>query len=141
MWINLMLAIIGFTGGVAVAGGTFALLVKLGIFTRLVEIARTAKNIKALETFVIIGGVFGNIFSLFPVSIPIGTIGIIICGMFWGMYVGWLHMALAEVLSMFSVAFRRLKLKYGLGLSILFIGIGKMTGALIYFYNNWGVNM
>lgn len=141
MWINILLGVIGFTGGVAVAGGTFALLVKLGVFTRLVEIARTAKNIKWLESSIILGGICGNIFSLFSISIPVGIIGTVVFGIFSGMYVGWLHMALAETLSMFSVAFRRFHLKYGLGCTILFVGIGKMVGALVYFYNGWGNNM
>ncbi len=141
MWINILFSIIGFAGGVAVAGGTFALLVKIGVFTRLVEMARTAKEITWLETAIVLGGICGNIVALFSLSVPLGIVGIVLFGIASGMYVGWLHMALAEMLSVFSVGFRRLKLKYGIGVTVCFIGIGKLVGALIYFYNGWGNNL
>jgi len=48
-------------------------------------------------------------------------------------------MALAETLSMFSVVFRRIKLKYGLGITIIFIALGKLAGSMFYFYKKWGI--
>lgn len=141
MWINLLMIVTGVAGGGIISGGMFALLVKLGVFKRIIELTRTAYKIRILETFIVLGGVLGNIFSVFVTNIPVGMAGVAVFGLFAGIYVGWLHMALAETFSMFSIVFRRLKLKYGLGLAVLFLSLGKLVGALLYFYNNWGNNL
>lgn len=141
MWTNIFLVIIGLSGGIAVAGGTFSLLVKIGVFTRITEVMRTAADIKFLESAIVTGGIVGNIVSIFNIDVHIGIIVVVVFGLFSGMFVGWLHLALAETLSVFSVGFRRLKLKYGIGCTIFSIGLGKLFGALIYFFNGWGNNM
>ena len=56
MWIDVFLAISGFSAGSAVSCGVFAILVKLGVFTRIVEFLREAKNIRLLESFMVFGG-------------------------------------------------------------------------------------
>ena len=81
----------------------------------------------------------GNLITVFTFDLPFGTVGLIIAGSFWGMYIGWLNMALAETLSMFSVVFRRINLKYGLGITIIFIALGKLVGSMFYFYKKWGI--
>ena len=139
MWIDVFLAISGFCAGSAVSCGVFAILVKLGVFTRIVEFLREAKNIRLLESFMVFGGIAGNLITVFTFDLPFGTVGLIIAGFFWGMYIGWLNMALAETLSMFSVVFRRIKLKYGLGITIIFIALGKLAGSMFYFYKKWGI--
>lgn len=139
MWIDVFLAILGFSAGSAVSCGVFAILVKLGVFTRIVEFLREAKNIRLLESFIVFGGIAGNLITVFTFDLPFGIVGLIIAGLFWGMYIGWLNMALAETLSMFSVVFRRIKLKYGLGITIIFIALGKLAGSMFYFYKNWGI--
>jgi stage V sporulation protein AB len=42
-------------------------------------------------------------------------------------------MALAEILNMFPILFRRLKLREGLGIMITALALGKMAGSLWYF--------
>jgi len=138
MWIKIFLGIISLIGGITISGGSFALLVKIGVFTRLIEITRTAKHIKLVESFIVLGGICGTLVSVFSFSIPIGKIGVAFSGVLFGMFVGWLYMALAETLSVFPIVFRKLKIKYGMGCVIFCMAIGKMMGALLYFMRNWG---
>ena len=105
----------------------------------MVEITKTGKYIKLIESSIILGGIFGNIISIFFLGLPFGKIGLIILGLFSGMFVGSMYMALAETLSIIPIVFRRLKLKYGLGCVVLLMGLGKMAGSLIYFLKDWGI--
>lgn len=138
MWIKILLIILALLGGVAVSGGSFALIIKLGVFTRLAEFTHTGKHIKLIESFITLGGICGTIITCFDISVPLGKIGLLISGIFFGIFVGWMYMALAETLSVFPIVFRRLKLKYGVGCAVLFMGLGKMIGSLLYFLNSFG---
>lgn len=138
MLIKVFLGIIALISGIVIAGGSFALLIKIGVFTRLLEFTRTAKNIKLVETFIILGGICGNIINVFFVPIPLQKAGLAFSGLLFGMFIGWLYMSLAETLSVFSIIFRKIKIKYGIGCVVFSIGIGKMAGALLYFMNNFG---
>lgn len=72
MWIDVFLAILGFSAGSAVSCGVFAILVKLGVFTRIVEFLREAKNIRLLESFIVFGGIAGNLITVFTFDLPFG---------------------------------------------------------------------
>lgn len=138
MLIKAFLGLLALISGIVIAGGSFALLIKIGVFTRLLEFTKTAKNIKLVENFIILGGICGNIMSVFFVRIPLGKAGLAFSGILFGMFIGWLYMSLAETLSVFPIVFRKLKIKYGIGCVIFSMGIGKMLGALLYFMKNFG---
>ena len=140
MWIKyVLLGIIGLFSGAAAAGGTFSLLVKIGIFTRIAEFLKEGNRLRILESGLILGGVIGNLFSLFMIPLRGGWPVLALYGAFSGMFVGWLAMALAETLNVFPIMFRRMKLKYGAGLVVLCLGIGKMLGSLLFFFKHWTV--
>lgn len=138
---QIFLGIIGLCGGVTVAGGTFALLVKVGIFTRIMEFLRLGKRSQLIENALVLGGIAGNLLSVFFISAPLGQTGVLVFGLFSGLFVGWLEMALAETLDVITVMLRRIRMKYGLGCVVLFFGIGKIIGGLLYFYNHWGADI
>lgn len=137
-WIEGFLCLVSFAGGAVVSGALFALMVKLGIFTRLVQLTGLKGKTWMLESGILAGGIFGCCTSLFNLHVPLGTVGLLVMGSFFGCYVGWLNMALAETLSVFSIAFRRIGLKFGIGVVLFSIAVGKVLGALLYFYNGWG---
>lgn len=138
MWIkNIFFAVIGLFSGAAAAGGTFALLVKIGVFTRLAELLREGKRLRVFESGLILGGIVGNFFSLFMIPLHGGTFVLALYGAFCGMFVGWLLMALAETMNVFPIMFRRIKLKYGAGLAVLSLAIGKLIGSLLFFFKHW----
>lgn len=138
MLTKIFLGLIALISGIVISGGSFALLVKIGVFTRLIEFTRTAKNIKLVESFIILGGICGNLISVYFISIPLGVFGLAFSGILFGMFIGWLYMALAETLSVFPILFRKLNIKYGIGCVVFCMAIGKMLGSLLYFVKSLG---
>lgn len=136
MWIKqAFLALIGLAGGSAVAAGVFSFIISLGVVPRIIGKSRTAADIVFYENAVILGGIGGNILSLFSPQIPLGIIMVIAFGLSAGVFTGCLAVALAEVLNAFPIMFRRFGIKEGLSWVLFFMALGKALGAL-YFYGN-----
>ena len=82
----------------------------------------------------------GTIVSLFGVLADdsgLGLLGVLIqvlYGLFSGIFVGTLALAIAEMLDAFPIFFRRLRITGGLTWIVLSIALGKMIGSFIYFY-------
>ena len=139
MWrANILAAIIGFGGGAVVAAGVFALVSAIGIIPRLADKSHTAKYISRYEDSVVLGGILGNIVYVYEMSVPIGTVGGILFGVFAGIYVGVLAISLAEATSATAVFSRRANLKRGLGAVVLAFALGKSFGAFLMFFERWG---
>ena len=140
MWIReIFLGMLGLLGGALAAGGTFSLLITIGMFTRVIDVLRLGNRIRLVESALVVGGIFGNLISTFFVPIHLGVLFIFLFGTFSGMFVGWLVMVLAETLSVVTIVFRRLNLKYGVGLVVCSMAIGKMLGSLLYFFRHWSI--
>ena len=137
MGMQFLLGIIGLSSGFIVAGGVIALSVGLGIFTRYTGITHTAKRIRLYETAILFGGIMGNIMTVYDVSIPLGGIGLAVMGTFFGVFVGSWILALAEIVNIFPVFFRRMGVTKGLSLVIIAIAVGKTLGSLVHFYMRW----
>lgn len=139
---NLILAFVGLSAGGIIAAGVFAFLVMIGIFPRLIGKTGTHKHIMFFETMIILGGLVGNFIYLYPLTIGIGSIGqplLAIFGFAVGVFVGVLVMSLAETLKAMPVISRRIHLAVGLQYVILAFAVGKMLGALIYFFRDMAV--
>lgn len=128
VWETVALFFLGLVSGIIIAGGLFAFVVKVGVITRLVTATRTAKYIPLYEDVLVIGVTIANSISLY--QFRASHIGFILpfCGLFSGIYVGCLAVALAEVVNVMPVFARRVKLKYGMSLLIVAFAIGKMLG-------------
>ena len=131
------LAIIGFAGGVSVAAGTFALITALGIIPRLASRMGVAEHVYKLESAVVLGGTIGSLLSVYHFPMRIGDVGIIIFGLFAGIFVGCLSMALAEVIRVFPILCQRINLNYGIYLLIFMMAAGKALGTLYQMYFEW----
>nr|WP_073289005.1 stage V sporulation protein AB [Anaerosporobacter mobilis] len=129
-----LLAIIGFAGGLIVAAGVFAFITLLGVLNRLASKTNTAKHILLYENMVILGGILGNTWFIYQWDIPFGIIGLILFGLFSGIFVGCQAMALAEVLDVIPIFAKRIKIKYGMPYIVASIAIGKAVGALFQLY-------
>lgn len=92
---NICVAVVGFAGGVGVAGGVFAFISILGILPRLAGRMGLAKYLYSLENMIAYGGIAGTIVSVFQLPLPIGYIGGMVIGFFSGIFTGALIMALA----------------------------------------------
>ena len=76
MWIeHVFLGFLGLVCGLSVASGSFAIAVKLGIIPQMANKSGTAKHIMTYENVVILGGISGNLFSVFPdIRFPAGHV-------------------------------------------------------------------
>lgn len=136
---EVFLGFIGLSAGGIIAAGVFAFLAIIGIFPRLIGKTHTNKHIMLYETFIILGGVIGNIWDIY--RFPIGFGGNLFLGVYGlaiGIFVGCLVMSLAETLKALPAISRRIHLAVGLQYIILSIGLGKLIGSLIFFAENFG---
>ncbi|MDO5390039.1 MAG: stage V sporulation protein AB [Eubacteriales bacterium] len=134
MWQQIGMAVIGFGGGMIAAGGMVALLIGLGITPRFAGITHTADRILLYEDFTMLGAVAGNILQLYEPSLAVGKIGLAVYGLGAGMFLGAWILALAEMVDVFPIAIRRLKIKVGVPLIIVTVAAAKICGSLLYFY-------
>jgi stage V sporulation protein AB len=134
---NIILVLIGLSGGFLVAGGIFAFITMIGVIPRLVSRSNTAKYIFLYENLIIAGGFIGNLVIVFNFPIPIGTFGMAAFGVFSGIYVGCLAMALAEMIKVFPIMVDRLKLTIGIPYLVMMVAFGKGLGAFYQLFTKW----
>ncbi|PNV61171.1 stage V sporulation protein AB [Clostridium sp. chh4-2] len=136
---NCIMGFIGLCAGGVVAAGVFAFLAIIGVFPRLIGKTQTNQHIFLYETTIILGGILGNLADLYEYPVLMG--GKLFLGIFGfcvGVFVGCLVMSLAETLKAVPVMNRRIHLAVGIQYIILALGVGKLTGSLIYFSRGMG---
>ena len=135
MWIRqVILGIVGLSSGFAVAGGMFAFLIALGVVSRFAGKTHTAKYILYYEDAAAIGGILGNLVSIYAFPVPVGMAGVVSFGLFSGIFTGAWAMALTEIVDAVPIFSRRIRLKTGLRWIILSMALGRTAGALVYAY-------
>ena len=71
MWaVQILLALIGLSAGIAVAGGLFAFIVELGVVADFADRTHTGDKILFYESCAAAGGIVGNIFYVFQIDLP-----------------------------------------------------------------------
>ena len=117
--------------------------VKQQFTLRITQANSTELVVILYEMALIFGATIGNLLSVFtmvvlPVTngmflVGLKTLFLLVAGIGAGCFIGCLATALAEVLQVFPVLFRRAGLKEGLNISMLFFAAGKVIGALYAF--------
>lgn len=146
----LLLLVCGASFGLLAAAGVFTVLVAVGLIPRFAGKTHTAKQVILYEEMVIAGTVSGGLASVFERYCHIGdwllTHGfshrslqiagssfMVIFGIFAGMFIGCLALAIAEMLDSIPIFARRVGFRHGLGIAILAMAAGKLMGSLFYF--------
>ena len=141
-WRFWAMGLFGLSAGGIIAAGIFAFLAIIGVFPRLIGKTKTRNHILLYETLIVTGGTFGNLFDLYEFPILaggfLGQAVLLIYGFAVGIFVGCLVMSLAETLNALPVISRRIHLAVGLQYIILAVAIGKITGSVLYFWNQMG---
>ena len=138
MWIReILLAIAGLSAGVAVAGGLFSFIVELGVIADFADRTHTGDKVLFYEDCAALGGILGNLVTVFHTGIPAGLPGLAVFGIFTGIFVGCWAMALAEILNLFPILIRRARLKMCIKYIIVGIALGKSLGAMLFFSQRW----
>lgn len=140
MWVmQIVLAIIGLSAGMLVAGGLFGFIVSLGVVSDFADRTQTANKILLYENAIMLGGTLGNILYIYQIPIAFPGSVFLTCtfGLLAGIFTGCWAMALAEILNVFPIFVRRAKLVKCIPYLILGIALGKGIGSIIYFFNGW----
>lgn len=151
---KIILGVVGLAGGLGVSGGVFTSLIAVGLIPRFAGKTHTAKHIFLYEEMVVCGTILGGLISVFfPFLDVVGlaeriplletvypylrTLVLVIFGLFAGIFVGCLALAIAEMLDSIPIFSRRMKFRHGVGVVILCMAIGKTVGSLIYFWKEF----
>ena len=133
-WKELLMGVTGLCSGLAVAGGLFALIIALGVVADFADRTHTARYILWYEDAVAAGGILGNPMSVYAISLPLGSLGAGVFGIFAGVFVGAWAMALTEIINIIPIFARRLDLRRGLELLVLSMALGRTIGSLLFYY-------
>lgn len=135
---QIMLALIGISAGITVAGGLFSFIIGLGVVSDFADRTHTGKHVLLYEDAIALGGSIGNIIYIYQISMPYAEMLLPFIGAATGIFVGAWAMALAEMLNVFPIFVRRVKLVRCIPWAILGIALGKGLGALLFFFHRWG---
>lgn len=143
-----------FTGvsyGLLAAAGVFTVLAAVGLVPRFAGKTHTSRYVLLYEEMVIFGTVTGCVLSIFSRYCQFGAwwqrhfpdqrallygAGVFwqaVFGLFSGMFVGCLALAIAEMLDSIPILTRRISFRHGLGIAIIGMAAGKLCGSLLYF--------
>lgn len=138
MWVRqIILAVVGLSSGVAVAGGLFSFIIGLGLVSDFADRTHTGKYVLLYEEMIELGGILGNILFVYQISLPNTQWFLAIFGLCAGIFVGCWSMALAEILNIFPIFIRRVKILRGIPCLIVGMAVGKGIGAFVHFWNGW----
>lgn len=129
---SLALIILGFGAGVVVAGGVVAFISIIGVVPLMAYRSKTGFAMMWYENAIMIGSVLGSIFSMWQIRLPYYPIVVIILLFAFGMFIGCLIIALAEVLDVLPIINRRIHIRKAITLIIVALAIGKLIGSLCY---------
>lgn len=152
---QIFLGIVGASFGMFTAGGVFTVLIAVGLIPRFAGKMHVSRKVFLFEEAVVFGVLLGDYFSVFERYGKIGTFvrehqlfgagtteaiwhglgsGLIsIYGLFAGIFVGCLALAIAEMLDTIPIFSRRIGFRHGLGIAVLAMALGKAAGSLLYF--------
>lgn len=139
MWIQqIILAVLGLSAGITVAGGLFSFIIELGVISDFADRTHTGEHILLYEDAAALGGAAGNLMFVYQIPLAGGWPFLAAFGLLAGIFTGCWAMALAEVLNVFPVFIRRIRLEKCIPWAVLGMAFGKGLGALVFFWNRWG---
>lgn len=151
MFRYLLLIIMGVSYGTLAAAGVFTVLIAVGLVPRFAGETHTSRYVLLYEEMVVFGTITGSFMSIFSeysqvgaylqdrlpdmegLWLGLGNVALVFFGLFCGMFVGCLALAIAEMLDSIPIFTRRVSLRHGIGLVILAMAIGKLLGSVLYF--------
>lgn len=127
---QLLLCILALSGGVLVGTAAAAFIALLDIVPRLAQVTDTSDKVGIYEISLTISAAFFSLLTLMGWSLGIDSkIFLILIGFTFGSFVGLLASALAEVLNVMPVLFRRTKIEKYIVVVLIAIALGKMVGS------------
>ena len=137
MMVQIGLAFVGLFAGGVIASGVVAFIISLGIVPRYAGITKTADKVRLYENCAMAGAFLGNLVWIYRIPLPVGEVGLTICGLMFGVFLGSWIIALGEVVNIYAIVVRRVGLTVGIGVVILAMVFGKTLGSLLFFWKGW----
>lgn len=152
---KLFLILTGGSYGFLSAAGVFTVLAAVGLIPRFAGRTHTADRIYLYEEMTIWGSIAGCLVSVFPEHCALGyylqnrfpqhlslwegcgQVILTVFGLFSGMFIGCLALAIAEMLDSIPIFSRRISFRKGLPLAVASMAMGKLLGSLIYFWTEF----
>ena len=146
---RIITGVLGMSFGLMTAGGVFTVLLAVGLIPRFAGKTHTGRRVMLYETMVILGTMAGDIMSVFEPQIGLAALeagipetfwrilgqSVVLCyGLFAGIFIGSLAMAIAEMLDSIPIFARRIGFRHVLGIAVLAMALGKAAGSLYYFW-------
>jgi len=122
-------ALVGLAGGLAVGSGFVAFITVLDLIPRLAQIAGT-RNSAPLEGAVVAGVLFFTAADLWRAEFGLFAAAAAAVGLMCGVFVGMLAAALTEVLNVFPILAKRLRLQEQIHWLLMAMVLGKVAGSL-----------
>jgi len=123
-------AFLGLASGLAVGSGLVAFLVVLDVIPRLAQITGATSRGADLELAVVAGAVFWTCADLFGFSLGLPEWVLLGVGLLTGGFIGTVAAALTEVLNVFPILARRLRMELQLRWLLAAMVLGKVLGSL-----------
>lgn len=124
--------ILGLSAGFVVSGGVVAFISIIGLIPLMSHRMGIKHYALWYENAIILGAVAGSILSMWEPEIRIWPIVIVILLFGFGIFVGGLIIALAEVLDVLPIINRRIHIRKGVSLFTISLALGKLIGSLYY---------
>ena len=119
---NICLALLGFSAGITAAGGLFSFIIGLGVISDFADRTHTGEQVMLYEDAVAAGGSLGAVISVYHPAVP---------------FAGCLLPVMAEMLDLFPIFIRRIRMVRGIAAVMIGIAFGKGLGALLFFWKRW----
>ncbi|CAM3567529.1 stage V sporulation protein AB [Marinicrinis lubricantis] len=126
----ILVVIVGLSAGLAVGCGFVAFITVLDIIPRMMQILGRQIHIRQLERSVVLGAILWTQIYFYNIHFHFFPMGAGFIGLLQGMFTGMLAAALTEVLNVFPILAKRLRLESVLTWLLMAFVFGKIAGSL-----------
>lgn len=123
--------VIGFSSGIVIGAGFVAILTVLGITPRLIQLSRSHQLIHFLSATMVFGVLSGTYLSFTSQVSNYPRQILIIWGILHGLFNGMLAAALVEIINVFPLLTRRVRVEYYMLYLLTALVFGKIVGSLL----------
>lgn len=135
------LILIGFGTGLVVSGGVVAFISIIGVIPLIAYRSKTGHAMMWYENAIILGSIVGSILSMWQIRLPYVPVLVVVFFFAFGMFIGALIIALAEILAVMPIMDRRVHIKKGITLLIVALALGKLVGSLCYWISPYFIEI
>lgn len=127
---EVLVAVVGLSGGFAVGSAFVALLIVLDLVPRLVQLTRAHRRSAIFESALLAGVIGFNCADMFDWRLSLAAGWLLAPAILQGIFVGMLAAALTEVLNVIPIVAKRLRIGRYLFYLLLAMVLGKVAGSL-----------